>query len=68
MEHDLDTNQGDGNLESPFPPLRHLTLVLYYIPYTRATTAWGITPLTHSILPLLLQLLFLGPLNDGRGT
>jgi hypothetical protein len=48
MEHDLDTNQGDGNLESPFPSLRHLTLALYYIPYTRATTAWG---KTHSILP-----------------
>lgn len=62
MGYDLDTDQGDGNLESPFPPPpRQLTLDLYYIPYSSYN---GITPLTP-IFSLLL-LLYLGRRFDGR--
>lgn len=52
MGPDLDTDQGDGNLESPSPPLlHHPTLALYTTLELQNTARGCITPLTHSLLP-----------------
>jgi len=49
MGPDLDTDQGDGNLESPFPPLQHNPTLALYTTLELQNTARGcITPLTQS--------------------